>query len=242
MNTWTSYDFTWRTLVGVSFILLLIYLILLLLLSFINNLGWGGTSISRIKFVLNRLKFLSEPIFLIIIIGCFILIDPITHGILVSFLVIVLFKHLRNYFSGLFFRLDPDTEIGHRIVIQQHGGIILKSGLLQLHLKTSKGLHRIPYQELYDKGYTIMSTLESGGYYLCQLTAQKERDHQAEHLKRVLATAPYIDWKQQVDINHDSDNPMKLSAKILLREEVYVEDFIRLLEENGYNCKITPNT
>lgn len=235
------YQFSWTGFLTLSIALLGLYFILQAayrLSQRTSILGrWQGRVIDRIRQTL----LIYEPIALFLLVGAFILINPILHGILVAFLLLTGFSHLRNYISGRIILFETPNLRGKRMRTGGVEGIVAQAGRLGLQVETSEGLHSLYYSQIQANGYTLLAGEEIGGVF--QLYIESKGEVKAVknpvHLLDQLATAPYVDWNHKPELLHTYTNQEGVQVRIWVQEESHLYDLLSLIQEWGYQPSLT---
>ena len=117
-------------------------------------------------------------------------------------------------------------------------GVLLIWGRIGLKLRTDNGLQFVNYSKLVAEGYTLLSGKEISGIYNINVTTAGDQPFDSEELMDLWASTPYIDWSHSPDIQA-GNNSNQINLHVLVKEESHLHDFIKLMEELGYQCKLT---
>ena len=230
--------FTWSRFLVVAICLALLYFLLQFAKQILTNTNYFGELRLPLLKTVNRTLLFYEPIVLLVLISVFVLIRPPLHGLWALLLIIGGFSHIRNYISGRILQMDQGITLGKQISAGQQKGVISEIGRLGLQLKSGEGIHHVSYSQLMSQGFTQSSGEKVGGLH--QLTINPTQDNtqpnHLTHLKDLLATTPYLDWNYQPSLSKGLEDA--INAKLVVREEGHLRDFVRLLEEWGYRCEI----
>lgn len=234
-----NYQFNWGDFVLVTLGLLAFYF----LLHFASRLVKNGTFLkswqSPVEKGIHYLLLIYEPLAIIILVSAFILVNPLFDGLLIGFLLIAGFSHVRNYTSGWLILADSNIAVGKKLKTGGLQGIISNLGRLGLHLQTSDGIHYISYSQLQKEGYAMIAGEEIGGFYYLRISPndeQKARNH-ATQVMDLLASAPYIDRSHKPELIANK-NKNCLEVRVLLKEETHLYELLSLVEEWGYDSAI----
>ena len=198
---------------------------------------WQGRVIDRIRQTL----LIYEPIALFLLVGAFILINPILHGILIAFLLLTGFSHLRNYISGRIILFETPNLRGKRMRTGGVEGIVAQAGRLGLQVETSEGLHSLYYSQIQANGYTLLAGEEIGGVFQLYIESKGEEKSikNPVHLLDQLATAPYVDWNHKPELLHTYIDKEGVQVRIWVQEESHLYDLLSLIQEWGYQPSLT---
>ena len=241
MEDFLSNQFTWFSFLLVAAGLLALYFLLRVVRRLL------AVSMPKKRFELWAEKFihdlltLFEPLAVILLSSIFIFINPPFHGLLIALLVFAGFSHVKNYLSGRFVHLDRSVSKGKRLKTGQTEGVISKLGNLGLHLQTPGGPHHVSYSTLLNEGYTLVSGEESGGFCHLRITLAEDQKTKpnAQQLFDLLATTPFLDWNYKPEmVPSDGENAGSIEAKFLLKDEKYLHDLQRLMNEWGFLCQM----
>jgi hypothetical protein len=241
MDTSLFTQFSWAGYLSLFIGLLVLYFVLqaaFRLAQRTSILGrWQNSIVKRIQQTL----LVYEPIALFILVGAFILINPVFHGILVAFLLLTGFNHLRNYISGRIILFDSPNLVGKRMRTTGIEGVIAQTGRLGLQLETSEGLHTINYSPINTNGYTLLSGEEIGGVFLLNIKSSNPEQPIKDpiHLLDQLATAPYLDWNHKPELLHTFSEEGAVQVRIWVQEEGHLYDLLELITEWGFSPKIS---
>ncbi|NRB47394.1 MAG: hypothetical protein HRU41_06955 [Saprospiraceae bacterium] len=234
-------QFSWTGFLTLSIGLLALYFILQAayrLSKRTSILGrWQGRVIDRIRQTL----LIYEPIALFLLVGAFILINPTLHGILIAFLLLTGFSHLRNYISGRIILFETPNLRGKRLRTGGVEGIVAQAGRLGLQVETNEGLHSLYYAQIQANGYTLLAGEEIGGVFQLYIEGQGEEKtvKNPVHLLDQLATAPYVDWNHKPELLHTYTEREGVQVRIWVQEESHLYDLLSLIKEWGYQPSLT---
>lgn len=181
---------------------------------------------------IGKLLTLYELAAVIVIVGIFLFIDPLRHGLLVFILLVAGFSSLKNFVNGRLLLLNDDIALADGIRTDQGAGKIVRRGRFGFYLRTSDGIVHIPYTQMVQEGFSLISGERIGK--LCQFHLQAKRATNPAGLPGTLAAIPYIDRFQLPEINQHGDK--SYSVTLLLRSNHYLSDVMRTLEELGWEC------
>lgn len=233
--------FSWTYLFTMALVLLAFFVALRFLERLLERAAFLGSWQSRMQNTVHYLSLLYEPLALILLLGIFVMISPIFHGLLLLILFLTTFTHLRNYIAGRVIQLDHHLIRGSRVQMDDIEGVVLEMGRLGLQIQTKEGLYHLSYGNLVSQGYTLISGEEIGGFYQLRLSPMGEEDktrHQ-QHIQNLLVTTPYLDWSHKPEFSPVHGEQQRLDVRVLLREERHLQDLMALIREWGYECRLT---
>ena len=232
--------FTWFNLLIATLVLMFIYFVMRLLHEFLNRLAKRNFWLNGFKKGLYLLFNLYEIIVILILCSIFLFINPVLHGLILLALILFSFSHIRNYISGRLALLDENLSIGKRLNIGSAKGVIVKMGYLGLQLRTATGLRFVSYRQLFEEGYSLVAVEEIGGFYLFEIEATniKSKVNHLEWLIDAFLMTPYIDPNRHPELTYTNSQKNILKARILIREDSNLDDFVQLIQGWGYKCLV----
>lgn len=239
-NFLTKKYFTWWKF----FLSILFFLGLYFFLRFISQILdkyiFLGKFQSDVKRIIKHSMLIYEAIVLLVLGGAFVLINPISHGILTLLIFAAGFSHVRNYFSGRIVQFDRSVEEGKRLKTLDSQGVIFEKGRLGLKLRTQKGVQFINYSSLISDGYTLLSGVEVGVFYELEIQPKdlEEKKDYLTFLRDLFTTAPYLDLKHRPQLETLNDESKTFLAKVEVKEESHLQDLVSLIKERNFSCKV----
>jgi hypothetical protein len=231
--------FSWTYLFTMAVLLLALFAALRFLDRLLEKASFLGRWQHPAQNAVRYITLLYEPLALIVLLGIFVMINPMFHGLLLVILFLATFTHLRNYIAGRVIQLDHHLMRGSRVQMGAIEGVVLEMGRLGLQLQTKEGLYHLSYAKLLSQGYTLISGEEIGGFYQLRLKpadAESKIRHQ-QHIQNLLVTTPYLDWGHKPELTPVDDQQTTMDMRVLLREERHLQDLIALIREWGYDCR-----
>jgi hypothetical protein len=232
--------FSWLNFLGATIILLLVYLLMRLTDEFLSRQLKNNRWLTGIEKGLYKLLKVYEIIVFLILGSVFIFINPLFHGVILLAVVLFSFSHIKNYVSGNLASLDGNLSVGKRLDIGSAKGVIVKMGQLGIQLRTSTGIRFVSYTNLFSEGYNLVAVEEIGGFYQFELLP-KDKNSSSNHIQRLMdefLMTPYIDPSRQPELIHTNHLTGTMEARILIREDSNLDDFIHLINDWGYQCKV----
>lgn len=107
--------------------------------------------------LVKKLRIFYKPIAWLIIIGGFIALDSIAHGLIILLVAGFAYKHLGNYVSGLFIRASPMLATDTLVKAGKVQGRINRIGSLGMVLGTDQGERWVWYHSFDRTGFTLIS-------------------------------------------------------------------------------------
>lgn len=178
---------------------------------------------------LDNIQTLLAPIVLfgaIITMMCY---NPIW-TLAVCVIIYFLFKDfLRNYYLGLYFKINGHFDDDTNITIDKYSGNIDRFGFLGIWLHTDVGLQFVNYKRIFTSGFTVNDSDHISTSYTIDLAYESEL--QLKKLRALIISSPYLDSHQKVNI---TQNEAEVSIKVHLRNSAHYQEIIKLLDENGF--------
>ena len=227
--SWTNW---WLTAIG----LLVLYFILRFLRRLLKSFSLKGSVFKSLTNGLSTLLMVYEPLAILILGIVFLFIQPISHGVILVFVVLATFRSIRDYINGWLIRIDDVINEGVQLKFKGYQGVVSKLGNLGLFLQTTDGLHRISYTRLLSDGFTLVSGEEIRGLrqLMIEPVETNKSKHSLQQLNDLLATTPYLDWSQPPTLRLVDEKRTTIEAHFLLREDKHLQDLKQLLQQWGY--------
>jgi hypothetical protein len=169
----------------------------------------------------------------------FVFIHPVRHGMLTAVIVVAGFSSLRNFINGRLLLLDKSIAGADHIRVGKREGRIAKRGRFGLYLRTVEGLVHVPYTQVVETGFSLVSGGNMGSFRHLHLRPHEKNEGEPESLRHLLAYAPYLDRERPAELTPLPDG--SCSAKLILRQSRYLPDLILLLQEAGWEALDTPD-
>jgi hypothetical protein len=229
---------SWNQFVVLVIILLLLHLLIHFFEGRIRRMALSST-FQLLNPITNFVSILYESVAFIILIGTFILINPVLHGSLFLLLFILGYKNLRDYLNGRIILLDKGWKVGNQLQAKGLSGTITKLGRLGIYLQDVQGQHFVSYTRLLAEGYTLAADQQSSSLYQLMIKPAAEGDLR-QHKQRIMdlmAKTPYLDWSHLPVVSLQEEGEPYLEASLFLKEDKQLPDFMLLAKEWGYHCK-----
>lgn len=137
-----------------------------------------------------------KPLAILTVVAAFVIINYRIHGVMVLIAGIVLFKHIRNYCNGIFFKINPLVDVGVNLATGNDQGEIEKLLPLGLIMKVEHGERYISYATIEDQGFFVNQKVDGSMRKTLYLT-------EAESTAKVMDALfenPLIDFSQKPSI------------------------------------------
>ena len=231
---------SWWEFLLVALALAGIYFVLFEIQQLTKHSSFSGRYQNQFRELFRRIFVVFELLAIVTLAGVFVWINPWLHGSIILFLIMGSWSYLKSYISGRWIHFDNDIVEGIEIQTHHLQGIVAKMGRIKMHLQTSDGLHHLSYNQLLEKGYTLVAGDKIGGFYHLELTPKDTTSFSNHrlHLLDLFATAPYVDWHHKPELFEDEAVENQIDAKILIKEESHLHELIALIKEWGYHCKL----
>jgi hypothetical protein len=234
------YDYSWGGLLTKAMILGLLYTLLYLSSWYMARNMAPAYWQQRLYTSIRHILLVFESLTILILVSYFVLIKPFYHGLIVLFLMITGFRHFRNYFSGAILRFHPAIRTGSRLNSNGIKGVITEVGRLGIKLQDNKGVHFQDYELLWNQGYSLLNSEETGRFFQLQITADPTPDNSNDQksLRQLINSSPYINWQHQPKLSAINQEPSHYLLQLAVHEEKHLTDFIERLEEDHFTCQI----
>jgi hypothetical protein len=238
METIINNSFNWGDFLTATLVLVVIWFLLNFLGNILGRAPFLGKYQTTVVRSIKYLVLLFEPSAIAVLVSIFILINPLFHGLVFGWIFLTGFYQIQNYFNGLVVRFNNNLIFGKKLSSNNLTGIISKMDRSGIQLKTDQGLHFISYSNLLKEGYMLVSGEEIGGLYNLKITpfTKEDKTNQVSKLKNLIITAPYVDWNHKPEFKVSGEEGDHVTARILLKDESHLNQFIALINEWGYVC------
>ncbi len=170
----------WNDLLNLILFVFAVYLVLTLCISLILKQLKKRRINDRYFTLIRKVRLFYKPTAWLIILGGFISLDSITHGLLAVILGAFFYNPMRNYISGLFIRASPMVLAGTLVQAGKIKGRINRIGTLGMVLGTDRGERWVWYSSFDRVGFTLISN-------------QTNVQQRAIYLKTPLKREPILD-------------------------------------------------
>lgn len=175
-----------------------------------------------------------KPLAILSIVAAFVIINYQIHGVMVLVTGIVLFKHIRNYCNGIFFKINPLVDVGVNLVTGNDQGEIEKLMPLGLILKVEHGERYISYASIEAQGFFVNQKKEGSMRKTLYLT---EIGTTASVLDALFEN-PMIDFSQKPSIwTLPGETTQQL--QLTLEKGAKIETIIDYLNQNNIKTSQT---
>lgn len=238
LNLFSNMQISWSQWILTTLLVIALYLLIRLANQTFQKAsllgGWKKTAHSLIQ----KIYIMSEPVAILLIIASFIMINPLSHGIMAIVFLLLSYNIMKSYFSGKVLQLDNELYTGQKIKVAQSEGFIKDIGRTALTLQTKQGAEQVAYLQLFEQGYTILQGKRVGGLQALFIEAKdEEATVTIQSIEDKLWESPYLDWSFDPEIAI-TNVQNQFEVKVLLRERTHLEDFKNLINEWGYTCRL----
>jgi hypothetical protein len=147
----------WSDLFALILIVLAIYLILSLIFFGITRYLKKRRINDRYFALIKTIRLFYKPVVWMIVIGGFISLNPVTHGLVILLVAGFSYRQLSNYISGLFIRSSAMVVAGTLVQAGKIRGRINRIGSLGMVLGTDQGERWVWYRAFDRAGFTLIS-------------------------------------------------------------------------------------
>ena len=231
--------YSWGSFLMIALLVIGLFLLLQLAEQRLTRILLPASIQVRINRLLHKIILVYEPVAAFILISVFVLVDPFHHGLFVGLILLVTFPHFKNYMSGRLAGFNSGIKKGELLRCGELSGIISKLGRLGLYLQTHQGNHFVSYSNLLAEGYTLISEEEIGGFYHLNIQSLNNEDStetQLNDLSDRMVMAPYQAPGHKPELFISGENSDQLTARVMVKEERHLQEFISLIMEWGYTC------
>ncbi len=232
---------SWFTFISISLLLIIVLQVATYGVRYLHNLMIFGRIRIPVSDFAKRGLVILEPVIYLCILGLFVSIHPVSHGIGVLACSAITFLQIRDYLSGRIILYTSTIMNDKKIITGNYKGSVVKIGRLGMHISTPEGVLYLNHYRIISEGYTLSAGEELGEY--CQLAlSSKSTDIKTQDvirkLNELLVTLPFVNWKYKPKISGNSQIPGDIDIKMLLHEKVATDEVIRFFAEAGYHCVI----
>lgn len=180
-----------------------------------------------------------EPLVLLILGVSFVLINPIYHGLLIGFIVVLGFPQWRAYFYGRIVQISGKLRRGKKFRAGKLSGIIYDINRFGVQIQNREGVHFVNYRKLLEEGYMLVGGERSGGFYNLRIQSDGEETLDRARVLDLVTSSPYLSWNHRIEplLNEGEKG---LDLRVSVREERHVGQLCALVEDAGYKCRVRP--
>lgn len=238
MDYWQHSIYNWGHLLGIFMILLAIFFLLKLLIRVGASIAIFGKAQVGIIHFLEHLMVAFEPISLVILIGVFVMIAPMLHGIIVGLIIVGTISQLRNYCSGRVILYNQTILLGMPLQSRGVRGTVVEMDRLGVQIRSQEGTHYLTYRHLMESGYTIATMAKVGGNYKLSIHhVAKDKKDMHQELYHILRNSPYLESDTAIKIAYDTD-ATAATVNLAIRNQEHYLDLIQHLENRGFQARI----
>ncbi len=186
--------------------------------------------------VIDNFLLIYEPLVLLLLLSALIGVKPTMILPIVVILLVVSYRHWRNYISRTVVMINNRIKPGVHIHSGDVDGKVIKFGRLGTEVQTQKGIHVMSYQTLLDDGFTISEGDKISRLYTIQLRNEIEGNNDPEtRLLDHLANTPYVDWNTSPEIEVTGIDKDNITLRVVLRDKSHLDEIVSLLREWQYS-------
>jgi hypothetical protein len=228
---------TWQGLFALLLLLIVIYFLIKVLQFGLERFGAKNKTNKAIRNALKKAKLLFVPISSVLLLLDFISINYITHTLVLIVISVFCYTTIKNYVSGIVFKINPLTTLNATIKIGSQKGKIKKMLPLGLIINTKDGEQFINYIKVEQKGFLIHSKENN----LFRQTLFIESELEPNYILDVLFDNPIINYKEPPIVQKQEDsNSLKL--QYTLEYGANNKDIIAYLESLNINVNLNKTT
>jgi hypothetical protein len=164
---------------------------------------------------------------------CFIAVNPLVHGIIVGFLVLLFFPSIRQLVKGLFFLLESRAVRGKVVELQGKRGVIQHLGWTTMSINSDGKSHLVPYGKIHDEGISFSDSSSSSRLHtiLCDPKSPDQKLSEIqEEIKRILFTFPFINYHVRPRIDQENE---RIKLVFALSDDIYLPGLINMIRETN---------
>ncbi len=229
-----EYTLTWGLWLFAVVAIVALYFALRLIAGTLNRVNVLGRIQRRIQSILYIALKLYEPLAILFLMVGFISINPLLHGLLVGFSLLLGYNPIKNYLNGRLFLLAHQLKEGQRIYVHESNGLIRRLGRLGISLQTEEGIRFVNYTTILSDGYMLLQGEQIGRLHRLSIQPKTENEVlNISDLQNKLFSCPYIDWSLRPEIHKDTTVEGKYILQVLVREDQHLQYLMDLIGEWG---------
>lgn len=233
-----TYNLSWSDWVWLIVSLILIYFSISVLEYLLRQYLPARNLRESVSKVLRQIRLLFVPVAVIILLLCFIAINPLLHGFIVTALFVFGYKTGVQYVSGLAFVLRGDLKPGEKLLIEGKPEEIVRTHALGVELQGKSGVRFVPYNDIMNASYVIASPPQKGVETTIIFTNKDQKPSYRfyDEVRAVLFDAPYVDTFQKIKMQPVQG--LKHKFEITCRLYAPLESsLMQMLIERGYQVE-----
>ncbi|MGB0427713.1 MAG: hypothetical protein ACPGEC_02160 [Flavobacteriales bacterium] len=218
--------FTWFFALKLFLFLAAFYLLLKMLLRLLPFALQNNPYKDPILNVLKGFKVLLKPLSIVAMLVAVISIDVLVHGILFLVLALFSYTYIKNYLSGIVFKINLLVKKGEQINLGETTGKIDKFLPFGFILRNNLGAQYVPYSQLDKTGFQIKysAAKTSTQHFLIQSIASNQ------DILDALFHCPFVDYSKKPDCSQPNKTNQRL-LKIRLESGCSQAAFFQFFEE-----------
>ncbi len=194
--------------------------------------------VKRIIRILDKAILLYKPIAVSIFLLGFISINYITHTILLVAIGVFGYGHIRNYISGVFFKINPLIHKGTVFNFENSEGEIKSLLPFGMIMNTESGEQYINYFNIEKKGFAVKSNEEDN---VLRQTLFLRTSLTKEQIIDTLFDNPILDFNEK-PILKNTEKEGQLKLQYSMENGAATEDLVAFLEEQDIETSLTNST
>ncbi|WP_375238187.1 hypothetical protein [Aurantibacter sp.] len=216
---------TWQGLFLLFIFLVLMYFLLNALKFALERFGAKNKTNKALRISLQKFKLLFVPIASVLLLLDFISINYVPHTLILILICVFCYPTIKNYVSGIVFKINPLTTLNATIKIGNQRGEIKKMLPLGLVVNTKNGEQFINYTKVEEKGFLIHSKENN----LFRQTLYVESEFDSNYILDVLFDNPIINYKEPPIIKKQ-ENSKVLKLQYTLEKGANNKDIVSYLK------------
>lgn len=218
----------WNDVFYLFILLLACYWGIKLVIYILERFSKKNITNKKITALLKKVVILYKPVASTILLLGFISINYITHTLLIVSIGVFGYHHIKNYISGIFFKLNPLISLGALVHIGKTNGEIRSLEPFGIIINIDSGEHYMNYSELEKKGFSVKPNKEN----ILEQTLLLETELSKEKILDVLFDNPILDFNNKPVIVKAKEAGL-LKLKYTLEKGASNEDLIAFLTEQN---------
>lgn len=224
---------TWILFLKLFTILFLIYLGMKLAVRLNQRMVKSVKRRNTIHIWLKRIKIVYKPVAVFLLLISIISIDYVAHGLIFLSIGVFGYSYIKNYLSGVLFKINPLTSEGARILIGDIEGEIQKFLPLGLIIHTHNGERFMHYADIDKKGFSINRNI-SGAF---RQSFYMDKDENSDRVLDALFDCPLVDFNQAPEIRFQHEQN-RYRLLLTLEKGVKTSQIRRFLSSRNINVEL----
>jgi len=230
-------NISWFDFLVIASVIVLIYMVCLWLLI----LPWTKENLGKNHFFSRIVKHLYWPIGGIILIGTFVAISPLYHGLIVAFIFVCSWKYLKEILTGSFIKFSQLYKLDLKYDYGGKTGKLVSLDMIGGKFKSSNGIQFLTYSQMLES--KLIALVDETSSLDLTMVCNKDSSElfSIEHIQDMIFDCPYVDHyiKPQIKRIDDDTIQFDISTRTMIKEEKVLQYFSR--RDTGINFNITHN-